>query len=246
MRAAWLTRFVFAPLALVGLTGAGSPGVEATWMVLANSTEARTFQLKEGTAENFARIVPERLLKMNSVAKDEKGKDLVVSDALMVGATRNEFVACELFRHIGNKSFTCLRDDDHDGQFESYSRTRLSSDIYLNGGWFYKEGKLAQPVSATLLNSRRDSPDIFVELFFENRAEWVGHNILQICIQRFGVKTLWGGKQTVRMCRPEEIDLKDADYPKGFNLYGGRVTFLSRDKDLIETRIEPPSVDVPL
>jgi hypothetical protein len=241
-----LSRLFAGLIAATLLIGAAPPTHKAQWVILGDPAGERTISFKETTAENFARIIPNILMRLDGDVALAGGKFRIPKGTLLVGVDGGTRLACEMIRRSGNESIGCLQDTDDDGAFDSGWKMRTGSEFLLNAFIAPAATKLPAPVKATTLDPRKDSPEVHIELFFENRAEWVKLNDLKVCIQRRDLKTIWGGVMPLRVCLGQGIRIKDKEYPYTLRMFGGSVVFLSGRGDIMQTRMNPPLEDRPM
>lgn len=153
----------------------------------------------------FAQLWPTHSLRLDGVALDERGRELIPAGSALIvldGPTR---VACEILRPSGHENYVCLIDPGADGTFDSYIKTFASFEYLFNSVMLLpgRARALAGGVVASELpewaaddriqmvaGSSIDDDDVF----FAARARF------SFCVERNGLSNIWGGAQTATNC----------------------------------------------
>jgi hypothetical protein len=225
-----------------GAANAGAVRYEAEWLALASTAPARTVPLQEKKSEPFVQIVPRTAFRLTRPALDQSGKVVVPEGTVFTGVKRRPDTRCEVLRRPHQVRPFCLVDGDGDGRFDG-STSVWADEVFFAGFAPGKAKPLRAPVAFAVIDPRTEAPQFVVEVYFANRAELVGRNDLNICVVRGGLKSWWGASTSVRMCLPQLIDLGNKDYPRTVSLYGGSLTFLSREDNRVQVKVMPPRTD---
>lgn len=237
-------------LALFGATPVSAqfigipPAVVARWVTRSPAPADQQVALKEGESVTFSTLVPKRNLVSAEPFLDAQGKVLIpqgthfIDADIVSGKNTGLPMVCSIERQKGNESHFCLIDTDRDGRFESFTK------LYANSDYFFMSIARPSPKlgkAAIALNLDSESPPIIadVKLYFENRAEWVKLNVFHFCVFSFH-QSILGMKHAEPRCSSLKVEVKDGQYPKGFNYLGGSVEFLSGSGDTVTVRISPP------
>jgi hypothetical protein len=220
------------------------PTVVARWVTLSPAQAEHQVTLKEGQSAAFSALVPKRNLVSAESFLDSQGKVLIpqgthfIDADIVWGKNIGLPVACSIERQKGNESHLCLVDTDRDGRFESYMK------LYANSDYFFMAIARPSPKpgkAAIALKPDSANPPIVVDvkIYFENRAELVKVNVFHFCVFSFN-QSILGMKHAQPRCSSMKVEVKDGQYPKGFNYLGGSVDFLSGSGDTVTVRINPP------
>lgn len=158
----------------------------------------------------------------------KKGKEILPAGAQFMRSPGPDFVACEAVRKPGNERFTCLRDDNRDGVFDSFVRTPTGSNyfIYPMQGFPLTYMPLYQPVRYREIDEAKEFRPVEFILRFSHIKDW---GLIDFCFEPFRRKESWGFPHLVDACLVQNLRPKYADLPKSRMLHGFSASALDFD-----------------
>ena len=219
--------------------------LDSEWVVLSGQEPTRSETLKENEALKLFDVVPRHQFRLEQDANDARGRTRIAADTVLLAVQNRDDVWCEAKRKSGNERFVCLADTDGDGQPDHYFRFRQNSELFINAARVnVKLRPLGNAIGLASVDWLTEGERFVIELFFQNRAEWVKKNFFSICINRGDLRTIWGTQMDARICLGQDIVLDDDEYPYSVGLYGGFFRLESREKNFVDVNIISPPIDI--
>lgn len=147
-----------------------APRHSAAWLVPGRGGPSQVLNRRSDKYFEISRIFPAKLFvaSSNAVVATKKGDVVAIQKGqLMVPLDDRPDSVCELLRHAGS-AFTCLRDTDGDGAFDTYFGTQVFNAIFLgstgdDGGF----ERLISPIHLSEVDPRGQSPEIYLDVRYE-------------------------------------------------------------------------------
>lgn len=246
MRIAYVTAAIAVTLGSAAAS-AQTAAVRLEWRVTEPAAAAGPSAVKKSDALPFARIAPQRLVRLGADATNRKGSALRAAGTPLAWSMLGGHIACEprLQKYL---SFMCFEDADGDGRFEGYAlidgivfRARgTDSYEFLLGTFPLPPRKpLAAPVAAIADDAAY--PPLDLALAFTSQWGLKGLNYFALCIFVNTGKDFFGGTTNAKYCFPQ-TGFKDSDLPATQSMQGGSVTVTSVQKAVATVDIKPPPV----
>lgn len=235
-RLASLLLLWIAPSPSLGLTPATNEPelIRAEWIALASPTARKIVKIEKNNGEPFIEVAPRNVYRLPTAAISDDGKPLVSSDTILTSTTNRDDLWCELDRKAGHKTIVCLIDRDRDGAADAYTKSPLASDMLIFSALYPWIKPLKQPISVLKLDPS-EAPRLTVEIRYD-RASMAKTNIFSFCTRnkRMGSSLASPGI----ICLPNDIKIKDGNFPFQFSLYGSSIQFLSASNGWAEVEIQ--------
>jgi hypothetical protein len=247
---------------LAFLLGAFSSGAIATpaktpsvwfypvWITVPTETLDETITLQKDGYLTLFKLRPMEAYEILDPAQAKGGKKWLPVGAQLIRAPGPSFVACEAIRPKGNERFTCLLDDDLDGDFDRVHRPGAAANLFIQPLQFYRPKFDSLPVSVRYraLDEKAEfqASEFIMKYFVQGKINYV-----DFCLEPHRRKESWGSASASDSCYGSaglSHELGAVRYPLTGMFRKNEITVLSFDETTkaMTFRVRRNSAELPI